>query len=155
VSGIRGDAVLDTSGGSISAMDVTGKVSADTSGGSIRMDAVSGDIDADTSGGGIRIEEAGGFVRADTSGGGITVLFAEGNDRGGKLSTSGGSVEAVIDPSVPLTIDASSTGGGVSCDVPVTVQGRLSKTSVKGTLNGGGELLILSTSGGGARVRAR
>jgi len=155
VSAIQGDAILDTSGGGISAVDVTGDVSADTSGGSIHLEQITGNIDADTSGGGIKIREAGSYVRADTSGGSILVVFAMGNDRGGHLSSSGGSVTAEIDPAVSLDIAASSSGGGVTCDVPITVQGRLSKTSVRGTLNGGGETLHLSTSGGGARVRPR
>ncbi len=151
---IDGDVDLDTSGGSITVEDVHGKVVADTSGGGISMDDVSGDIVADTSGGGINIEQAGGSVRADTSGGPVTVVFSPGNDAGGSLSSSGGRVTARIDPSVGLDIDASSSGGSVRSDVPVTVRGSVSKTALRGQINGGGAVLKLRSSGGGIRIES-
>jgi hypothetical protein len=43
----------------------------------------------------------------------------------------------------------------VTFDVPVTVQGQISKTSVKGSLGSGGALLKLRTSGGGIRIKSR
>ena len=55
---------------------------------------------------------------------------------------------------VALTIDASSSGGNVVADVPVTVQGRIDKDSLHGDLNGGGALLRLRSSGGGVRITA-
>ncbi len=55
----------------------------------------------------------------------MTVRFAAGNNRGGVLSTSGGGVRTELDPSVALTIDASSSGGNVDADLPVTIQGRV------------------------------
>jgi hypothetical protein len=43
----------------------------------------------------------------------------------------------------------------VTFDVPVTVQGKVSKTSVKGKIGSGGQLLKLRTSGGGIKIKAR
>jgi DUF4097 and DUF4098 domain-containing protein YvlB len=154
VERVRGDVVADTSGGGIEVSDVEGSVRADTSGGAINISEVTGDIVADTSGGRIDIEGAGGSVRADTSGGTVRVVFAAGNDRGGSLETSGGGVTAVIDPSVGLEIDASSSGGGVQTDLPLTVQGSWSRTRLEGTLNGGGASLRLRSSGGGVRIES-
>jgi hypothetical protein len=70
------------------------------------------------------------------------------------LSTSGGGVRTELDPSVALTIDASSSGGDVDSDLPVTVQGRVASTSLRGNLNGGGAVLRLRSSGGGVRISA-
>ena len=151
---VWGDVHADTSGGSISINTVDGNVVADTSGGGISMDDISGDIVADTSGGGISIEEAGGSVRADTSGGPVTVGFSPGNQAGGSLSSSGGRVTARVDPSVGLEIDASTSGGSVHSDVPVTVRGSVSKTALRGQLNGGGATLKLRSSGGGIRIES-
>ena len=151
---VWGDVRADTSGGSISISKIDGNVVADTSGGSISMDDVSGDIVADTSGGGISIEEAGGSVRADTSGGPVTVAFSPGNSSGGSLSSSGGRVTARIDPSVGLDIDASTSGGSVRSDIPVTIRGSVSKSSLRGKLNGGGAVLKLRSSGGGIRIES-
>jgi hypothetical protein len=151
---ISGNVRADTSGGSISISSVDGTVVADTSGGGISLDDITGDIVADTSGGGINIEQAGGSVRADTSGGPVTVRFSSGNNAGGSLSSSGGRVTAHLDPSVSLDIDASTSGGSVRSDLPVTVRGSISKTALRGQLNGGGAVLKLRSSGGGIRIES-
>jgi hypothetical protein len=166
VRNVRGDVSVNTSGGSIDIVDVRGGLRATTSGGGIDIDTVSGELYASTSGGGVRIREAGGRVEARTSGGPVTVRFAAGNNHGGELSSSGGGVRAEVDPAVALTIDASSSGGDVESDLPVTVQGvvrnndpdwpsqpfRKPARSLRGDVNGGGALLRLRTSGGGVRI---
>ena len=115
-----------------------GSLTATTSGGGVDIDGVGGELFASTSGGGVEIRGAGARVEAHSSGGPVTVRFAAGNNRGGVLSTSGGGVRTEIDPRVALTIDASSSGGNVESDVPVTIQGRIDKDSLRGELNGGG-----------------
>jgi DUF4097 and DUF4098 domain-containing protein YvlB len=152
VRDVRGDVLASTSGGSIDITDVRGSLRATTSGGGINIETVSGDLYASTSGGGVEIGGAGGRVEAHSSGGPVTVRFASGNNRGGELSTSGGGVRTEVDPSVALSIDASSSGGSVTSDLPVTVQGRIERNSLHGDLNGGGALLRLRSSGGGVRI---
>ncbi len=134
--------------------DVRGDVRADTSGGSIRIENVDGGIVADTSGGMIRIQGAGGHVSADTSGGSVSVGFAQGNSSGGEISTSGGGVTVTVDPAANLDIDAASSSGSVSSDLPVTVRGTISKKALHGTLNGGGATLRLRSSGGPVRIES-
>ena len=68
---------------------------------------------------------------------------------------SGGGITVSLDPSAALEIDAASSGGSVTVDLPLTVQGKLSRNAVRGTLGGGGELLKLRTSGGGIRIESR
>lgn len=155
VADIEGEVRLDTSGGSIEANRVRGTVSADTSGGSIRIAEVSADVTASTSGGSIEIEEAGGRVEADTSGGSVMVSFATGNAAGGSLGTSGGGLTVHLDPSVRLDIDAEASGGSVRSDLPLTVRGSISRSSLRGQLNGGGATLRLRASGGGVRIEPR
>jgi len=152
IEDVDGDVTADTSGGSIEIRGVRGKVSADTSGGGIAIDDVTGDIDADTSGGSIKVTGAGGRVNAETSGGPIRVAFSPGNGSGGSLSTSGGGITVEVDPSVGLDIDAYASGGTVDLDVPVTVEGRVSRTAVSGKIGSGGETLRLRTSGGGIDI---
>jgi DUF4097 and DUF4098 domain-containing protein YvlB len=116
---------------------------------------VTGDVAADTSGGGIDVSEAGGKVTADTSGGPIAVRFAAGNAKGGSLESSGGGITITVDPAAKLTLDAESSGGSVSCDLPVTVVGERERSELRGDLNGGGALLRARTSGGGIRISGR
>ena len=155
IEDVDGDVSADTSGGSITIRGVRGKVGADTSGGGITIEDVTGDIAADTSGGAVKIAEAGGHVTASSSGGPIRVSFASGNAAGGSLETSGGGITVEVDPSVGLEIDAYSSGGAVDCELPVTVQGKVSRTSLTGRLGSGGETLKLRTSGGGVDIVAR
>lgn len=152
---IAGNATLETSGGRIEASAIGGQLRAETSGGGIDIDGVAGDIVATTSGGSVAITGAGGRVDAESSGGGVRVGFTAGNDRGGELSSSGGPVAAELDSAVGLDIDASTSGGGVHCDLPVTVRGSVSRSQLRGTLNGGGQLLRMRSSGGGIRIGSR
>ena len=151
---ISGLVDVHTSGGRISFEQIEGELSAETSGGSIQGEDVGGDVDVDTSGGSIDLRDMAGAVNASTSGGSVTVYFARGNSRGGSLSTSGGRVTAYVDPEAALDIDASSSGGDVTVELPVNIQGRASGNAVRGTLNGGGVVLRLRTSGGGVSVRS-
>ena len=172
LSGLRGDSELRTSGGSIHVSALTGRLDAKTSGGSIHLREVTGDTRADTSGGPIevasldgslnahtsggpiRIDRVTGYVEAKTSGGPITVNFGRGNGRGGVLETSGGSIEANLDRSANLEIDASTSGGSVTSDLPIRVVGKISPSSLHGSLGSGGETLRLHTSGGSIHIRA-
>ena len=149
---VRGNAVVSTSGGGIGITNVTGTVKADTSGGGITVDAVGGDLRASTSGGGVDVRGAGGRVEASSSGGGVTVRFVPGNSSGGSVSSSGGPVRVEVDPAARLSIDASASGGNVDFDVPVTVQGKIERDSLRGEMNGGGALLRVRSSGGGVTI---
>lgn len=155
VVSVRGEVRLDSSGGGVDAENIDGPAYAESSGGSVSLRSVSGDVQASSSGGGVDIRDAGGRVKADSSGGPVRVRFAAGNAKGGAIDSSGGGVVATVDPSVSLDVDASSSGGSVNCDVPVTVQGRVSRDSMQGKLNGGGAVLRLRSSGGGISINPR
>lgn len=152
---ITGDAKVETSGGHIEADDVSGSLSGETSGGHIEVSGIGKDIHLETSGGGIEVRDAHGRVEADTSGGSVSVSFAKGNARGGKIESSGGGIRVTIDPSVNLNIDASTSGGSVRSDVPVKVVGKMSRSSIRGSLGSGGELLYVHTSGGSVTISAQ
>ncbi|HEY6066331.1 MAG TPA: DUF4097 family beta strand repeat-containing protein [Thermoanaerobaculia bacterium] len=151
LSKIEGRVRVHTSGGGIEGRDLSGPIEADTSGGRVELARVAGDIRAHSSGGGIRVDSAGGRVEADTSGGGIEASFARGNSRGGTLQSSGGGVEVQVDPDANLDVDAS--GNSVHMDLPLRVQGEISRHRVHGKLGRGGELLRVHTSGGGVRIQ--
>jgi len=154
VTGLNGRLDAQTSGGSIDLREVTGDTRVDTSGGPIEVSALEGSLSAHTSGGSIRIDRVTGYVEAKTSGGPISVNFGRGNTHGGVLETSGGSIEAVLDRSANLDIDASTSGGHVESDLPVRVVGKISGSSLHGSLGSGGETLRLHTSGGSIHIKS-
>jgi len=141
-----------TSGGGISVAGCTGDVNLHTSGGGIHLGPISGNADVHTSGGGITIKEIAGVVRAHTSGGPIEASFTGPLKGDCELETSGGGITVRVDPKSDFNLDARTSGGGVSCKLPVTVQGEIKPGRLSGKVNAGGHELKLRSSGGGIRV---
>ena len=147
-----GNASLRTSGGTISAKSVTGNLELRTSGGSIHTETIRGDVDASTSGGDVRLMQVDGKIRGNTSGGSVRVSLV-GANRGVSATTSGGSIEVGLPRNTAGNLEASTSGGDVKSDLPVTSTS-WEDTRVVGTLNGGGQPIYARTSGGSIRVRA-
>jgi len=84
----------------------------------------------------------------------VEVSFAKGNAHGGRIESSGGGISVDIDPDVDLAVDASTSGGSVRTNVPVKIVGKVSGSSIKGTLGKGGETLRVHTSGGSVTIGA-
>ena len=70
------------------------------------------------------------------------------------LETSGGSVALTVPRALGAELDARTSGGRVSVDVPVAARVR-GRSEVRGPVNGGGPLLRLRTSGGSVSVHSR
>jgi hypothetical protein len=150
---LSGDMLVETSGGDIHATDMEGNFKGTTSGGDIVVNKVSGNIGVETSGGDIRISGVGGMVHAETSGGDIHIALA-GDNKGVVAETSGGDIDVMTASTIQANLDASTSGGSVVCSLPITLAGEIDESHVKGTLNGGGELIRVRTSGGDIRIAA-
>jgi DUF4097 and DUF4098 domain-containing protein YvlB len=157
---------LKTSGGSITAENMTGHLNARTSGGSITINQYKGNIDAKTSGGSIKLEDINGDIEASTSGGGIKISSVEGSvyatTSGGSinaeikklqdqliLKTSGGSVNATIPSGLGLDLDLRGNRVNTSLN---NFSGESKSDRVRGTVNGGGIPVQLATSGGSVNL---
>lgn len=155
---LGGSVVARTSGGSITLAEAHGPVDLKTSGGNINVGRVAaGPAELSTSGGGIHVEAVEHGIRAHTSGGSVRVGIVGPMKEDCILSTSGGSVRATVDKGAAFRLDASTSGGGVSAEgIALTLaDGRASRSRISGTVNGGGPLLKLRSSGGGIVVRAQ
>jgi len=71
------------------------------------------------------------------------------------LSTSGGSITVTLAPDIAMDVNAHASGGHVSTDFPVTIQGKIERSSLQAKINGGGPELYLRTSGGGIHIKKR
>jgi len=145
---ISGELDVDTSGGSIHIDELNGNLKANTSGGSINLSEIRGDIDAHTSGGGINIEDVQGYVSATTSGGSITANISK-LEKQLVLKTSGGSVNATIPQGLGLNLDLRGNRVNTSLN---NFSGESKSDRVRGTVNGGGILVELATSGGSVNL---
>jgi DUF4097 and DUF4098 domain-containing protein YvlB len=151
---INGSVIGKTSGGSITLDGGSGAVDVDTSGGSIQIGKVTASVKAHTSGGSITLEEVMGTVQATTSGGSVTARLTKQPEGDCQLSTSGGSVHVKVVKDLNLNLRAHCSGGSIRTDLPVTVQGEISRNKLEAKLNKGGPELYLHTSGGGISIES-
>jgi hypothetical protein len=82
---------VETRGGTLEVLGVTGSVGAETAGGAIRIDDIGGDVRAATAGGSIQLGRIGGRVQCETAGGSIHLDNAGAS---AELRTSGGGIQA-------------------------------------------------------------
>lgn len=153
LAGCNGKVEVRTSGGGINIGSGAGELLAETSGGGITIEDFDGDAFVRTSGGAIRINRIEGSIDASTSGGPIVAALSGQPKKDCRLHTSGGGITVELDETISLNINAEASGGGVTTELPLTVQGELRKGLLRGTLNGGGQTLILQTSGGSIHLR--
>ncbi|PAW63625.1 MAG: hypothetical protein B9S34_14030 [Opitutia bacterium Tous-C1TDCM] len=152
---LGGTADARTSGGNIVLASAAAAVNLDTSGGNIAVGRVAGSAKLETSGGDIRIDAASGSLQARTSGGSIRAALVGPLSADSSLGTSGGSVRVTVDPKAAFRLDASTSGGSVDADgLTITLEGSSrSRSKLAGTVNGGGPVLKLRSSGGSILVR--
>ena len=163
-----GNIDLSTSGGSISANDLDGTIDLKTSGGSINLDALKGTISAITSGGSIKATELRGESMVKTSGGSITLREIYGTL---DAATSAGSLDAEI-LELGKSLNLSVSSGSMTVKMPMNkgvnldctaqkintgtlynFKGDTEKTSIKGTLNGGGIPVTMRVSSGTLTIK--
>lgn len=154
---IEGEISAVTSGGDIALSEGTSRARLRTSGGNIRVGRVAGEAEIDTSGGDIEIRSAGSSVNASTSGGDVVATFEGGVPADTTLSSSGGDIVARITKPSSFRLDASTSGGEVeAAGLTLTIErGGVGKNRLVGSVNGGGPLLKLRTSGGDIRIVSR
>ncbi len=153
--GSKGDAELKTSGGSISVGMVTGNVDANTSGGTINIDEARGNVYAKTSGGSIDVDEVFGTIEGYTSGGTVDVTISRQPKDNCRLETSGGSINVYLTKNIALDIDAKTSSGKVKSEFDISGEYGKDERWVKGSINGGGHVLYLKTSGGNINIRKK
>ena len=152
---VTGDVQVRTSGGSLRFGAIQGFVSGRTSGGSIKATDCRGGTDVRTSGGGIWLGGIGRNVTARTSGGSIQAAMTTQPQSECSLRTSGGAITCTLIPNVTVDLEAKASGGRISTDFAVasTLQGKVPKNRLEGSINGGGPLLKLRTSGGNIHLQ--
>ncbi|HEY6640562.1 DUF4097 family beta strand repeat-containing protein [Povalibacter sp.] len=153
VRGLRGSLLARTSGGSIQLETIEGTTTAETSGGGVTALNIRGGVDLRSSGGGVKAEGIDGGIRVSSSGGDIRVELI-GANRGINVSTTGGGIEMRVSRVIAGRLDAATSGGSVSSELPVTTT-EARERRLSGTINGGGPEIRARTSGGSIRLLAR
>jgi hypothetical protein len=173
VASLNGDIGIHTSNGQIRAEQLSGTMDIGSSNGAIALETLKGTLEVHTSNGAIsatgvdgkcglytsngRIQVTGRFDSLDisSSNGPVTALAESGShmSSGWTIRTSNSRIDLSIPTDLKATLNASTSNGGITVELPVTVQGFQSRSRLAGTLNGGGPELSISTSNGGMWIR--
>jgi len=154
VSGLTGKLDVETSDGHITLTDVHGDLRLRSSDGHIEGTSLDGKLDAGTSDGRIRVSGRFDGLELRTSDGSVeaSVLAGSHPSAAWSLRTSDGNVELRIPGNLDADLDAETDDGNISSDFPITVSGKIGRSSLHGKLNAGGPTIRLRTSDGHIRV---
>ena len=150
-SGILGDSQLETGSGNIHVQNASGTLKLNTGSGDIRVtQSTIRDTKAETGSGNIELDAVQGPLRAETGSGDITAKGMPNADW--YLQTGSGNIDLTIPPSTKFTLDARSDSGSIKSDLPLTMQGDMSKRHIHGTVNGGGSTVRAESGSGDVRI---
>jgi DUF4097 and DUF4098 domain-containing protein YvlB len=129
------------------------RLDAVTVNGDIRATDLAGDADLHTVNGGIDVTTS-GTVEAETVNGDIDARIGRSNWTGGlKFETVNGSVSLTAPADLSTEVEASTVNGSVDSDFPITVQGRMERRHLRGTIGAGGRSLEITTVNGGIEIK--
>lgn len=152
VASIGGAVTLRTGSGDIVAKEV--KQAADLSTGSGDITATltgKGDVRANSGSGSIQLTGVTGLVTASSASGNVHVNGRPTGDW--KLSAASGDVLVQLPSEQGFTLDATTSSGDLDVAGPLSVQGKIEKRRIQGTVRGGGPTLRVSTASGDIAVR--
>jgi Toastrack DUF4097 len=153
---IGGSFSASTGSGSIDGVGVKGGITVKTGSGSITVSqsggGPGGNVEASSGSGSIRLTGIHGGLRLSTSSGTVRVQGEQTSDW--RVSSSSGTVTIELDGARGFALDAHTNSGGLDTRYPVTVTGSIGgRHELRGSVNGGGPLLQVSTSSGGIHIR--
>lgn len=137
VSALKGAIRLHTGDGAIDASDLDGKCDATSGDGRIR---VAGRFDA------LNAKSGDGSV-------GVEALRGSKLDSGWSITSGDGSIDVAVPGDLRADIEASSSDGRITSDIPITIEGAMSKSKVSGKMNGGGPTLTIHTGEGSIHLK--
>jgi Putative adhesin len=154
-TGLSGTIDLHTGDGSLTVNSLKGVVRLHTGDGSIEGSDLDGKCDAVTGDGHVRLDGRFDALRVKSGDGKIEVRALHGSalDSSWSIGSGDGSIEVALPSDLPVDIDATTSDGHISSDIPITVEGIISKSRVHGKMNGGGQTLTIHTGDGSIRLR--
>lgn len=166
------DFEVHTGDGNVSAQAASGRIRIDTGDGNITADGLRGDVSMHSGDGNIQANNLDGAIRVDTGDGHITVRgrfdalelkSGDGNVEaealaGSKigspwvLNSGDGHINLRVPGDLHANLEAHTGDGSITLDVPISVEGSLSNSYIRGKLNGGGGDLKISTGDGSIHI---
>jgi hypothetical protein len=148
---VNGPATVRTDGGSISIGDIGGELDATSNGGSVTAGRTHGKAMIRANGGSIAITEATDAIDAKAAGGSVAAYISKQPRSDSKLIAEAGNVELRLPESIAVNIDAVCSAGRLSSEF--SLNGHQEEDRLKGTINGGGPLVMVRASAGNIHLR--
>ena len=148
---VTGPVTARTDGGSVSIRDVGGDFEATANGGSVAVGHVTGKVMARANGGSVTIAEATDAIDVKAAGGSVAAYLSKQPRGDSKLIAEAGNVELRLPESIAVNIDAACSAGRLSSDF--SLLGHQDNEHWKGTINGGGPVVMVRASAGNINIR--
>jgi hypothetical protein len=151
---LNGNIDLHTNDGSIAVDKLKGNIRLRTGDGSIEARDIDGKVEADSGDGHIRLTGRFDALNVKTGDGSVDTRVLPGSKMasGWTIRTGDGSVDIVLPSEFQANIDATTGDGHISLGIPLTVEGTLGKSQIRGKMNGGGQPLMIHTGDGSIRL---
>jgi len=155
VNNVTGTVDLHSGDGAISVSSLKGSIRIHTGDGSIEANEMDGKCDASSGDGRIRLSGRFDVLSAKSGDGSVVVEALHGSklDSSWSITSGDGGIDVALPPDLPVNIEASSGDGHISTDIPITMEGVISKSRVHGKMNGGGSTLTIHTGDGSIHLK--
>lgn len=157
VTGGGAQVIASSGNGRIDVAGTSGQVTASSGNGRVTIQGAKGAVDASTGNGDVTVSTSLGPVTASSGNGEIDVAMdrvAGSSDM--SFSTGNGRITVAVPEGFGAQFDSKTGHGNVSVELPLTIQGAMSRSRVRGTIGaGGGRLTLHSGNGDLAVVRRR
>lgn len=152
---VTGNIDLHSGDGALTVGSLKGAVRLHTGDGSIEANDMDGKCDASSGDGRIRLSGRFDVLTAKSGDGSVSVEARTGSklDSSWSITSGDGGIDVAVPADLPANVEASSGDGHVTSDIPLTVEGVMSKSRVHGKMNGGGSTLTIHTGDGSIHLR--
>ena len=146
---------LESYNGQIKIDNIYGKTNATTHNGQVTVNNVSGGTILKTYNGQINAKEISGDIDFISHNGSINADFSQAAvpDCNINIKTYNGGINLTAPQNYSATVDVSTYNGQIDTDLPITVTGKFSQKSLKGTIGDGQGQMKLETHNGSIKIR--
>ncbi len=152
---IDGTVEGQTGAGNIEIGRVSGKVVVNSGSGNVSIDGAEGSVEVNTGAGNISVGEVAGEVSASSGAGNIEAVITRQPSSRSRLETGAGNVTVYLAKNVGIDVRAETGIGSADTDFGLKVDGNWMSKSFKGSVNGGGPSLTMSSGVGNVMLRSR
>jgi DUF4097 and DUF4098 domain-containing protein YvlB len=155
IKNLTGQIKVTTHNGKITAEKISGTIELKTHNGDVFCKEVAGDTHLQTHNGSLTCEDVSGDINLRTHNGSAKAFYSASATPICSVSmvSHNGGVSITTPPSFSAKVDASTHNGSINTDLPITVEGNITKGKLTGTIGKGEGSLYLETHNGSISIK--